>query len=242
MKRPLLADPGSTRIESTQGNQYMYADTLKEYIGDYHVYKTGAVYSDPEYNPKTSRELIKFIEPLQNPICQTYLKISRKLFTDYAPPEIYYKIINQEEYGFGFVDRYVIQKRNEPTRIFEVDKEQFKSLNRFNLGGLNEYTYRRDKCKWRITGDPEYVRDWNLNVIADLEKTIPGVGTYLFTDPTEFLLVTYDEPINNRYTAGGQYTDNKGANFIGLYHVREDLIPYEGPKQVLGVDRVLFPV
>lgn len=242
MKRPLLATPGSLRVESTQGNEYMYADTLKEYIGDYHVYKTGAVYSDPEYNPKTSKELIKFIEPLQNPICQTYLKISRKLFTDYAPPEIYYKIINQEEYEHGFTERYIIQKRNEPTRIFEVDKDQFKSLNRFNLGGLNEYTYRRDKCQWRITGDPEYVRDWNLNVIADLEKTISGVGTYLFTDPTEFLLVTYDEPINNRYTAGGQYTDSKGSNFIGLYHIREDLIPYEGPKQVIGIDRVLSPV
>jgi hypothetical protein len=242
MKRPLLALPGSVRTESTRGSQYMYTDTLKEYVGDYHIYKTGAIYSDAEYNPKTSKELIKFIEPLQNPICQTYLKVSRKLFTDYAPPEIYYKIILQEEYLNGFVERYVVQKRNEPHRIFEVDKEQFKTLNRFNLGGLNEYVYRRDKCLWRITGDPEYVLDWNLNVLAELEKTIPGVGTYLFTDPTEFLLVKYDMPIDNRYTSGGQYNNSAGSNFVGLYHIREDLVPYEGPKEISGVDRILFPV
>ena len=242
MKRPLLAPLGSVRTESTQGSQYMYADTLKEYIGDYHVYKTGAVYSDAEYNPKTSKELMILIDSLQNPICQTYLRVSRKLFTNYAPPEIYYKIILQEEYLGGFVERFVIQKRNEPTRIFEVDKDQFKSLNRFNLGGLNEYIYRRERCLWRITGDPAYVRDWNLNVLAELEKTIPGVGTYLFTDPTEFLLVKYDEPIDNRYTAGGQYNNAAGGNFIGLYHIRKDLFVYEGPKEISGVDRQLFPV
>jgi len=241
-KRPLQVNPNKLIIQSTQGGQLMYADTLQEYVGDYHVYENGAVYSDAEYNPQTSKELIKFIQPLQNPICQTYLKISRKLFANYTPPNQIFKTITPEDYNIGFVDRYVVQKINEPQKIWEVDLDTFKSLNRFNQPGLNEYVYRRDFVKWRLKGPADYVFEWNSKAIQELEATIPGVGTRLFTDPMEFVKIAYDEPIDNRFTAGGQYRDFNGADYIGLYHIREDKLAYQGPKQISGIDKQLFPV
>ena len=241
-KRPLEVNVNKLIILSTQGGELMYADTLQEYVGDYHVYPNGAIYSDAEYNQKTSKELIKFIEPLQNPICQVYLRISRKLFVNYIPPTQIFKTVTSEDYRVGFVDRYVIQKINEPNQIWEVDLDTFKSMNRFNQPGLNEYIYRRDFIKWRITGAADYVFEWNSNAIQELEDTIPGVGTRLFTDPLEFVRISYDEPINNRFTAGGQYKDFNGNEFIGLYHIRADRDAYEGPVPVSGIDRRLFPV
>jgi hypothetical protein len=241
-KRPVSVNPDSLNIGTTQGSEYMYADTLQEYVGDYHIYPNGAVYSDAEYNVRTSKELIKYLQPLENPICQTYLKLSRKLFTDYKLPEVYFKTITPQDYQTGLVERYIVQKRNEPHRIQEVDIETFNSLNRFNLGGLNEYVWRRDTIFWRISGTPEYVRDWNLKAIAELERTIPDAGRYLLTDPTEFMKETFDEPINNRYTPGGQFKTKDGNNFVGLYHVREDKMAYQGPIEIAGIDRKLFPV
>lgn len=241
-KRPALANPAELVILSTQGGEFMYADTLQEYVGDYHVYKNGAVYSDAEYNVKTSKELIKYIAALSNPICQTYLTISRKLFANYQPPVAVFRIMRPEDYEVGFVDRYIIQKINEPHKIWEVDIEQFKSLNRFNLPGLNERIYRRDYIRWRITGAPDYVRDWNSKAVLELEQTIPQVGTRLLTDPLEFARITYNGPIDNRFTAGGQYKNFSGQIYIGLYHIREDGLAYEGPTFVSGVNRQLFPI
>ncbi len=86
MKRPLGANPEDLIIGSTTGGDLMFTDTLKQYIGEYHVYKNGAVYSGPYYDPKTSKQLMKLIKPLENPLCQTYLKLSKKLFSQYRPP------------------------------------------------------------------------------------------------------------------------------------------------------------
>ena len=72
MKRPLGSNPEDLVIRNSSGGDLMYADTLKEYIGEYHVYKNGAVYSNAEYNAKTSKQLMPLIKPLENPICQTY--------------------------------------------------------------------------------------------------------------------------------------------------------------------------
>lgn len=241
-KRPLNVNPNKLVIQSTQGNELMYADNLQEYVGEYHVYPNGAVYSDAEYNPQTSKELIRYIEPLQNPICQTYLKISRKLFANYSPPTQVFKIVTSDDYDSGFVDRYVIQKINEPEKIFEVDLDTFKSLNRFNQPGLNEFVYRRDFIRWRLTGDVDYVLEWNSKAIQELELTIPGAGTRLFSDPLEFVKIAYTKPIDNRFTAGGQYRDNRGRDYVGLYHIRVDKFAYEGPRQISGIDKQLFPI
>ena len=78
MRRPNIAKPEDIIVGNSTGGDLMFADTLKEYIGEYHVYKNGAVYSDAEYNPQTSKQLMPLIRPLENPICQTYLKLSKK--------------------------------------------------------------------------------------------------------------------------------------------------------------------
>ena len=49
MKRPNVFNPDELIVGNSTGGDLMFADTLKEFIGEYHVYKNGAVYSNAEY-------------------------------------------------------------------------------------------------------------------------------------------------------------------------------------------------
>ena len=243
MKRPLGANPEDIIVSNTTGGDLMFADTLKQYIGEYHVYKNGAIYSDPEYNPKTSKQLMKLIRPLENPICQTYLKLSKKLFSQYVAPTQYFKILNVAEYDIGKTERYVIQKINEPRKIFEVDFDTFKSVNKLNQPGINGFIYRRVHLEWKLVGDINIVRELNQKAIVAAEKTIPGLGTYLFSNPLEYVRREYTGgTVNGLYTSGGEFVDEKGANYIGLYHIHEKKGAMKGPTHVNQPHDKLKPV
>lgn len=243
MKRPLGANPEDILIGSTTGDELMYSDTLKQYVGEYHTYKNGAVYSDPSYNPKTSKQLMPLIRPLEAPICQTYLKLSKKLFSQYRPPTQFFKILDVSEYDNGSTERYVIQKINEPRKIYEVDFDTFKSLNTLNQPGINGFVYRSVYLEWKLVGDMDVIRKLNQKAIVEAEKTVPGLATYLFTNPLEFVRVKYTGgDVDNLYTSGGEFVDEKGINYVGLYHIHEKKGAMKGPTHVNQPHGKLIPV
>jgi hypothetical protein len=230
MRRPNVANPEEIIVGNSTGGDLMFSDTLREYVGEYHVYKNGAVYSDAEYNPQTSKQLMPLIRPLENPICQTYLKLSKKLFSAYRPPTQFFKIIDASEYTSGKTERFIIQKINEPRKIYEVDFDTFKSLNKLNQKGVNGFIYRRINIPWTIVGDVNTVRQQNQQAILRAEATCPGIGSYLLTNPLEFLRYEYTGGnVNGLFTSGGEFTDLDGNNYVGLYHYHEEKGPMKGP-------------
>ena len=243
MKRPLGSNPEDLVIRNSSGGDLMYADTLKEYIGEYHVYKNGAVYSNAEYNAKTSKQLMPLIKPLENPICQTYLKLSKKLFSAYSPPTQYFKTLDPSEYLAGKTERFIIQKINEPRKIYEVDFDAFKSLNKLNQKGINGFIYRRINIPWTIVGNVDTVRKQNQDAIMAAEETVPGIGTYLLTNPLEFVRREYTGgTVNGLFTAGGEFLDENGNNYVGLYHYHDKKGPMKGPTHTSTPHAKLKPI
>jgi hypothetical protein len=239
-KRPLYSNPDELQIGITLGNEFMFADTLQEYFGELHTYPNGAVYSGAEYNAQTSRQLLPLIRPLQHPSCQRYLQLKQMLMNRYQPPTQYFVSLSAENYKLGKVLRFFMQKINEPVKIYEVDEETFKAWNRSNQPGPNARLYNRDIIQWQLTGDIDLIYKINSDAIQNAEKTLPGIGTYLLTDPTEFAKVTYSGPKNNLFTSGGVLRTSDNMNYVGAYHIRKDEKPYQGAVQISGVDRLLF--
>jgi len=242
-KRPLYTPPEDLVVGTTLGQEYMYADTLQEFFGEYHVYPNNAVYSDPEYSNK-SRELIPFIAPLQTPDCLTYFKIQKVLYNEYVPVTQHFITLTKEDYTFGKKIRFFLQKINERSRIYEVDLRTFKQYNTKNQPGPNGFLYRRHALQWQLTGDVDTViRPLNQEAIQKAEETIPGIGTYLLTNPTEFAKIKYTGTVNGLFTAGGEYKTSAGDNYIGSYHVRamEPDWAYEGARRISGQNKKIFP-
>ena len=243
-KRPIYTTPEDIKVGITFGKELMFTDTLQEYFGEYHVYPNTAIYSSAEYDPRVSRELMKYVPYFDNPINQTYLKISKKLFVNYTTPTNYFRTITPEDYKIGKIVRFFIQKINEPSKIYEVDEESFKAYNRSNQPGANAFLYRRDIVQWQLTGNIDLIYKVNALAIQKAEKTLPGIGTYLLTDPVEFAKITYTEARNNLFTPGGQYVDSNGNNFVGAYHIRKngEADAYQGAIEISGINKALFLV
>jgi hypothetical protein len=166
----------------TSGKEWMYLQTWQEYIGYYHRYTNGEVYTEREWDPNRSLALIKYKEnpepyfrylDLKNYTIyngEKYEIIGAQKYFSYIAPRAVKVIPSSSEIESGNMIRYFVFKRNEPNKvIFEVDKRQIEDFNKDNVG-INQYLYNYFEMPWKLSG-PEF--DVFLNGIL---KT-PGVVT-----------------------------------------------------------------
>ena len=164
----------------TRGKEWMFIDSWQEYIGYYHRYSNGEVYTEREWDPKRSRRLVVYKEnpepyfrylDLKNYTTYNGEKIevvgSQKYFSYVAPRAV--KVIpNKTETAQGFMQRYFVYKRNEPNSFMvEVDKRQIDNFFTDNVG-INQYLYNYLTIPWKLTG-PE------LDVFSNGTVKISGV-------------------------------------------------------------------
>lgn len=168
----------------TNGREFMLLRNFEEYIGFYHRYTTGEVFTENEWNPLKSERLIRF-RTLTEPQKKYYdIKLFSKNITKpgirrkksnnndeyfrFSAPRPVKRKLTQSEIDSGTTYRYFITKRNERDRVFyEVSSEQGVSFFD-NKNGINQYLYELIQIPWKVDG-PEYdIYD------GDLLK-IPGV-------------------------------------------------------------------
>lgn len=149
----------------TKGKEWMYIDNWKEYIGFYHKYANGEVYTEKEWHPTKSVRLIEYVDKEQ-----TYFKyLDLKHYTvtsngkqkilgasndyfNYTPPTAVRRQPTGDEIKDGVMKRYFVYKRNEPNRVFfEIDSKQAKTYNIRNTG-INEFIYGLFDMNWKIGG------------------------------------------------------------------------------------------
>jgi len=202
-QKPVYTPPAKIRDSLyTEGNEYMYADTLKEYKGLYHIYPNNAVYSEVNWRPDTSRPLIQYapqttpgpsldidgndigVESLNNSI---YFKLTEKRFNNYYKPPYYYPEPTSKDYDKGNMERFFVQKINDRLDVTEITKDEFSRKNVDNMSGIDEGLYKFLKLQWTIDGPIDDVRAANVRVISHAERNdqFYNLSTYL-TDHDEF--------------------------------------------------------
>jgi len=165
----------------TTGQQWMYTDNT-EYIGLYHTYSTGEIYTESKWNPRKSKKLIEY-KVLDSKIIE-YNKIS-KIKLNYQSFQSYNVKITQKDIDAGFIDRFILKKINEP-KFYEVDNKTYKQ---YKSKKIDPSLYVSSKIKWTISGPLQTnrkgpivilsVRDKNIAEVDQAEKKMPGISTYL---------------------------------------------------------------
>jgi hypothetical protein len=198
----------------TRGKEWMFLDDWKEYVGYYHKYSNGEVYTEREWDSMRSKRLVVYKE---NP--NSYFRyLDLKNYTEYRGEK--YEIIGSEKiYSYvapravkvvpsmtdtenGFMNRYFVYKRNEPNRImYEVDEPQIKDFDKLNAG-INHNLYGYITIPWKLTG-PEFdviangitkttgVASTNQRIIDRFSKKFPILNR-LLNNPREHSI--YDKP------------------------------------------------
>ena len=165
----------------TTGQEWMTADN-KEYIGLYHKYSTGEVYTQPKWNVDKSKKLIKY-KVLDSTITEYNNITTVKL--NYDSFKTYNIKITRQNIDDGFINRFILKKINE-NKFYEVDNETYES---YTKKKIDPSLYIGVKIKWTISGPLQTnrtgpivilsVRDKNIAEIEKAEKEIPGLSIYL---------------------------------------------------------------
>lgn len=129
----------------TSGSEYI-TETGINYIGVYHKYSTGEVYTGPKWNPNFSEKLIKNPNSNISDNVIQYNKISDiKIPTQHPKP--FYPESKNEEY----IDRFFIRKVND-FNVIEIDKQQYRD---WKQNKIDKNLYIATKIKWKIQGPLE---------------------------------------------------------------------------------------
>ena len=187
----------------TTGNKYMLSDTT-EYKGLYHRYKsTNEIYTEAKWSPLKSKLLIPFKET--SAIVMLYKTLNPDIKTEYTGPTNHRVKINLEDRKNGVIDRYFLQKVNEP-KIIEISKQIFED---FAALKVDPNLYKTAKLKWHITGEIEDsqngslvtfgVKTKNKQAIKEANKNLQRLDVKLRNLAEFFSDTTFNVPddINN---------------------------------------------
>ena len=165
----------------TTGQQWMTVDK-QEYVGLYHKYTTGEVYTQPNWNKNKSLKLVKYKKQnLQN---EVYDRIS-KVKLNYNSFNTFNVVINKKDIDAGFINRFIIKKINE-VKFYEIDEKTYKD---YTNKKIDPALYTAIEIKWTISGALQTttkgsvitpgVRDINIAEVEQAEKQLPGLSTFL---------------------------------------------------------------
>ena len=171
----------------TTGSEWMTTD-YAEYIGLYHRYTTGEVYTLSKWNSQKSVELIPFKELSKT--SQRYRLIKEDIKTLYQPIQPYFLETSEKDIITGYITRYFAYDIVNNV-VLEIDNDTYKKIQQKEI---DPNVYQIVSLRWYITGDLEDVtsgigRDGvktkNKKEIQAASKTISLLSTYL-TDLSEF--------------------------------------------------------
>jgi len=174
----------------TNGREYITEDMI-EYVGFYHKYTSGEVFTLYEYNSLLSKKLIPYaerhkLETIEQSDPNNYVLPSKTItypsIEDYSDRKIWY--------------RYFIRKVNDASwGVREINEDQYESTNTDIAGTINGFLFKTIKLPWKLNGilnditrngirNPG-IYETNLRTIEYYSKDFPGLENTL-TNPLEF--------------------------------------------------------
>lgn len=165
----------------TTGSEWM-TESYEEYIGLYHKYTTGEVYTEPNWNKNKSIPLITYKKLSES--VKTYNRVS-VVNLQYKSFQTHNINVTKKDIDAGFITRYIIKKNNE-IKFYEINKDTFSD---YNKKKIDPTIYSATQLQWHIVGDIEDtqkgnmtiqgVRSKNLQAVKNAESTMPNLSMYL---------------------------------------------------------------
>jgi len=167
----------------TNGGEWMFKDGT-EYIGDYHTYSTGEVFTKSSYVKNVSEKLIRYVDlsNFENSEKFRYDNIAAQIPTKFYTPTYSKVNPNENDYISGFFFRYFVKKYHSDY-ISEV------AISDYNTVQVEHFA--KAKVPWKLIGtlnDSQIgpgVADTNRRIISGVNKMIGGIVNYV-TDFSEY--------------------------------------------------------
>jgi len=165
----------------TFGKEWMTEDDV-EYIGLYHTYTTGEVYTRPVWDEQLSKKLVAYTDTTT--AVYKYNKLRPDIKTTRKSIQPYQVIVSASDYKIGYITRYFAKKRNE-NLIIEVNASQYAD---WNSNKIDNILYDMTQIKWWVSGNINDiigivnvpgVRTKNKQIVYATEAKMPGISLKL---------------------------------------------------------------
>ena len=173
----------------TPGKQWMTTDNV-QYIGAYHKYLTGEVYTKAQWQPDQSTILIPYIDQTISNKNITYFTLKPEIQLARTSPTSHNVVVTVTDYTLGILQRFFIKKRND-NAIIEINKQQYDA---WKSDQIDKKLYIAIEIAWYIAGPANDVitgilvpgvATLNQKQIQLAANTMPEIATYL-TNPLQF--------------------------------------------------------
>ena len=187
----------------TDGSEWMFTDNV-EYIGQYHTYTTGEVFSEVSFVDGKSRTLIPFVNIKQlNKQTDVGFDLAKNFEYDNiktltvkksSTPNPSQLTPTNADIKRGWMIRYFAQKVNDDS-FFELSKEDFGKIG--TTDGLDKILWQQFTLRWKITGPPvdiintdgsireNGIENTNMRMVQITSNDYPSLKTHII-DYREF--------------------------------------------------------
>jgi hypothetical protein len=207
----------------TTGKEYMTKSRV-EYIGLYHKYITGEVYTLGEWNVRKSISLIPYEE--ESADIKTYRSNKPKIKTRYNTPTVFYPSPTVNDINKKSITRHIL-KNVSTNQLIEIDSTTVKN---YQKKKIDNNLYQLETIEWKISGTLNTVIkngiseigvvEQNIETIREKSKVMPELLQY-FKSYSEFYTdTTYEVPenINQSFTLQPtQTTENSLTSVSNSY-------------------------
>ena len=184
IQRPYFALHQILTGQYSEGNEFVLEDG-SVYIGSFHILPTGQRFTGFQPESKSVELFELRLNPTQDIL--KYNQLTGSGVNKSLTPVSYQPTPTLDDYKTGRIERFLIQKRNNPLyTILEIDVQQYNGINTQNKPGINGVIWNRIKLDWVISKIPQNdARQLNLTHIVSNSLKFPGIASFL-TDPLEF--------------------------------------------------------
>jgi len=153
---------------TTDGGEYMTLDDV-EYIGAYHKYSDGAIYTGGSYT-SNSKPLIKYRlnEPESSLL---YDKIVQHAFPKKSLLTPQQPILTEDDYKIGSISRYIAVRINDYTgdSVIEISEKDY---TKFRVKKTSaSFIYNLIEIKWKLTGSMNDIYDKDVRLESGVYDT-----------------------------------------------------------------------
>ena len=183
----------------TTGKEYMTKGRV-EYIGLYHKYLTGEVYTLGKYNAAKSLALIPYEEESKD--IKTYKSNKPKIKTRYNSPRNFYPAPTVDDINKKSITRHIL-KNVSTNQLIEIDQATVKH---YQKKKIDNNLFQLETIEWKISGPLNSITingitqigviEENIETVREKSKKMPELLQY-FKSYSEFYTdTTYQIPEN----------------------------------------------
>jgi hypothetical protein len=154
------------------GTEFINAETTETYVGPYFKIRDKFYQENPTQSTDQKFRLTKIPSSLNNKNVKQYNKITGNNFEPSKIIQPYFPRPQESDYKNTYFTRYIVQKRNELKKIYEISQTDFADIS-------NNPLYSSTSFRWQLVGTPEDIAKKNADEIRKASEDIIGLRDFL---------------------------------------------------------------